>query len=108
MATDLVKLGLDAGAEPSFPGDELVARTDGADQDRLEHAMLAERVGQRGDLLRVEVPAGLERVGIDLGDGDRDQLGCLERSRFESTFLPTEQGFQAASETTSIHGRCPP
>src|SRR5262249_39559484 len=58
---DLVKLGLDAGAEPSFAGDELVARTDGADQYRLEHAMLPERVGQRGDLLRVELPARLER-----------------------------------------------
>ena len=67
--------------------------------------MLAERVGQRGDLRRVELAARLERVGIDLVDGDLDQLGAFERSRFESAFFTPEQGLQAASETTPIHGR---
>ena len=54
---------------------------------------------------RVELAAGLERIGIDLIDGDLDQLGAFERSRFESAFLTAEQGFQAASETSLIHGR---
>ena len=102
---DLVEVGLDAGAEPTLAGDELVAQPDGPDQDRLEHAVLPERVGQRGDLRRVELAARLERVGIDLIDGDLELLGPLERSRFESAFLTPQQGFQAASETTLIHGR---
>ena len=75
------------------------------DQDRLEHAVLAERVGQRGDLARVEMPARLERVGVDLVDGDMDQLGLFERAGLEPAFLAAEQGFQSASETSLIHGR---
>ena len=67
--------------------------------------MLAQRVGQRGDLLRVELAARLERVGIDLIDGDLDQLARLERARFESAFFTPEQGFQSASKTSLIHGR---
>ena len=75
------------------------------DQDRLEHAVLAERVGQRGDLARVEMPAGLERIGVDLVDGDLDQLGLFERARFKSAFFATQQCFEPASETSLIHGR---
>ena len=44
---NLVELGLDAGAQPALAGDELVAHAHGPDQDRLEHAVLAERIGQR-------------------------------------------------------------
>ena len=102
---DLVELGLDAGAEPALAGDELVAQPDGADEDRLEHPVLAERVGQRRDLGGVELAAGLERVGVDLIDGEVDQLGRLERAGLESAFLTPEQGFQAASEATSFYSR---
>ena len=93
------------GAEPALAGDELVAVADGADQDRLEHPVLAERVGQGGDLGRVELAAGLERVRVDLVDGDVEQLGGLERAGLEPPFLAAEQGFQAASEASLIHGR---
>ncbi len=67
--------------------------------------MLAERVGQRGDLRGVELAAGLERVGIDLVNGDLDQLGALVRTGFVPAFLTPEQGLQPASETASFHGR---
>ena len=87
-----MELGLDAGAEPALAGDELVAVADGPDEDRLEHAVLAERVGQGGDLGRVELAAGLERVGVDLVDGDVDQLGGLERARLEAPFLASRAG----------------
>ena len=82
-----MELGLDAGAEPSLAGDELVAVADGPDEDRLEHPVLAERVGQGGDLGRVELPAGLERVRVDLVDGDVEQLGRLERAGLEAPLL---------------------
>ena len=67
--------------------------------------MLAERVGQRGDLGGVELAARLERVGVDLVDGEVDQLGAVERAGLESAFFAAEQGFQAASESSLIHGR---
>ena len=49
-----MKLGLDAGPQPPLAGDELKALTDGTHQDRLKHAMLPQRVGQRGNILRVK------------------------------------------------------
>ena len=75
------------------------------DQDRLEHAVLAQRVGQRGDLARVELPAWLKRIGVDLIDGDLDQLGLFERAGLEPAFIAAQQCFQSASETSLIHGR---
>ena len=93
-----MKLGLDAGPQPPLAGDELIAIADGSHQDRLEHAVLAQRIGQRGDLGRREMAAGLVRVGIDLIDGDVDQLGSLERAGLEPSLLTTQQGFQAASQ----------
>ena len=100
-----MELGLDAGTQPALAGDQLVSRARCPDQDRLEHAVLAQRVGQRGDLARVELPARLERIGVDLIDGDLDQLGLFERAGFESAFFAAEQCFQSASETSLIHGR---
>ena len=67
--------------------------------------MLAERVGQRRDLGRVELAPRLEWVGVDLIDGQVDQVGAVERAGLESAFLAAEQGFQAAAESSLIHGR---
>ena len=54
----------------------------------------------------VEMAARLERVGVDLIDGDR---GCSSAPSselgLESAFLASQQGFQAASEASLIHGR---
>ena len=36
-----------------------------ADQDRLEHAVLADGLGQGGQLVLVEEPARLETAGVD-------------------------------------------
>ena len=82
-----MKLGLDARAEPALAGDQLVSRAHRPDEHGLKHAVLAERVGQTGDLARAEVPAGLEWIGVDLVDGDMDQLGLFERAGFEPTVI---------------------
>ena len=100
-----VELGLDTGPQPALTGDELVAIPDRAHQDRLQHAMLPERVGQRGDILGVELPARLVRVGVDLIDGDLDQLARIKRAAFKAPFFTTEQRFQSAPKTSFIHGR---
>ena len=55
---DLVELGLDAGTEPALAGDELVAVVDLADDDRLEHPVLA-MVGWCVLLLAACVPLAL-------------------------------------------------
>jgi hypothetical protein len=82
-----MELGLDAGAEAALAGDELVSLADRPHEDRLEHPVLAERVGQGGDLGRGEMAAGLIGIGIDLIDRDVKQLAGLERSRLESPIL---------------------
>ena len=102
---NLVELGLDAGPEPPFAGDELVALADGSHQDWLEHAVLAQRIRQGGNLCRREITARLIRVGIDLIDGDVEQLGALERAGLEPPLLTSQQGFQTASQASLIHGR---
>ncbi len=89
---DLVELGLDAGAEPALAGDELVAVVDRPDEDRLDHAVLAERVGQGGDLGRVELPAGLERVRVDLVDGDVESARRRRASRARSPLRRARAG----------------
>ncbi len=53
----------------------------------------------------VELAPRLERVGVDLIDGDLDQLARVERAAFEAPFFTTEQRFQSASKTSLIHGR---
>ena len=95
-----------AGAEPALAGDQLEPLADRPDEDRLEHAVLAERVGQRGDLVGVELPAGLERVRVDLVDGQVDQLGGLQRAGLEAALLGAEQrGRGRVRVVVLIHGR---
>src|SRR5262249_35837475 len=50
---------------PPFTGDELVAFVGGAHEHRLEHADLADRIGQRAELLPPEVPRWLGPGGPD-------------------------------------------
>jgi hypothetical protein len=51
------------------------------------------------------MPAGLIRVGIDLIDGDVEQLAALERAGLEPSLLTSQQGFQTASQASLIHVR---
>jgi len=99
-----VKLSFDAGAQPAFAGDELVSLARRPDQDRLKHAVLSQRVSQRGDFLGVEPPAWLERVRVNLIHGDLDQLAAIEQACVETPFFTAQQGFQSASKTSFIHG----
>ena len=54
---------------------------------------------------RVEITARLERIGVDPIDWDVRKVGRVEGAGLESPFLAPEQGFQAASESSLIHGR---
>ena len=70
--------------------------------------MLADRVGQGGNLGRIEVPPGLKRVRVDPVDGQVDEVGGLERGGLESALVGAQERVEAASESALIHGRCPP
>jgi hypothetical protein len=47
----------------------------------------------------------LKGIGVDLVDGNMDQLGLLERGGLEAPFFAAQEGFKSASETSLIHGR---
>ena len=57
---------------------DLVAVADGSNQDRLQHTVLAQRIGERRDLGGIERAPRLERVGVNLVDGDMHELRRLE------------------------------
>jgi hypothetical protein len=86
-----VKVRFDPGAQSALTGDELEALAERADDDRLEHAVLAQGVGQAGDLGGVELAAGLERVRVDLVDGNVDQLGHFEGTWLEAPLFGAEK-----------------
>src|ERR1051326_4618466 len=56
-------------SQAALAGDELVALADAADDQRLEHAMVANRVAQRLQVRLVESSPRLVRVDVDGGDG---------------------------------------
>ena len=87
----LAELRLDAGLQPSFARDELVAIIDGADDDGLQDTVLADRLGERGDLLGIEDTPRLERIRVDPGDQKPLEVGRLERSGLGSSLLRSEQ-----------------
>ena len=97
------------GAPAPLPGHELVgAAGQRADQDRLQDAALAQRVGQRLQALLVEALARLVRVGPDDVDGQIAQLclrlgalllGCARRK---------DRGQAAAHAPGASHGQRPP
>src|SRR5690606_13067412 len=61
---------------PTLAGDQRVAvPLDLPYEDRLEHTELADRCGEPGQGLLVEVVARLVRVGLDLPDGDLTDAG---------------------------------
>ncbi len=101
-----VKLGLDAGAQPALAGDQLVAQAHGS-LTRTGWSMPCWRSESASEAisLALKLAARLERVGVDLIDGDLDQLGLFERAGLKSAFFATQQCFESASETSLIHGR---
>jgi hypothetical protein len=67
--------------------------------------VLPQRVGQGGDLGRIEMPARLEGVRVDLIDRDVDEVRGVERGGFVSSFLAPKKCFQPAAEASLIHVR---
>ena len=85
---DGVLAGLTGGPPPPLPHDELVARLavgsslrDPADDDGLQDADLPDGVRQLGELVVVEDPSRLARVGPDVVEGDLGELGSGHRSK---------------------------
>ena len=82
------------------------AIADRANEHRLQHAMLSQRIGQRGDFVGIELPARLKGVGVNLIDGDLHQVARVnKRPPFKATFLTAEQCFESAPQASLIHGR---
>ena len=81
-----VPAGLDGGPQAALAGDQLVALADAADDHGLDHAVLANAVGQRVDLGFVEVAPRLERIAIDLVDAELRQ-----RRRRANRIVPLRQ-----------------
>src|SRR5205085_4457381 len=68
--------GFPRRAPTPLAGDQLVAPGGPrADDDRLEHALGADRAGEPGSRLRLEAAARLPRVGMDHLDGEMRELG---------------------------------
>ncbi len=68
---NLEETGTLRGAPAAFAGDDLpdaVHARLGADQDRLQHALVADRRGQLVQILTVEDLAGLIRIGLQALD----------------------------------------
>ena len=107
--------GEGGGAEPALPGDELEAVAVALHDDGLEDAVGADRVGEAGEGLGVEVAPRLLGVGADGGDRDLDELGVVlgragpgvlveDRGRARRA---AEQGVEAASEPAAAGRRAP-
>jgi hypothetical protein len=69
------------GAPPPLPRDDLVPVVDGTNENRLQHADLADRVGERPERLLVEVVPRLEAVGADRRRGERLETPRLRLER---------------------------
>ena len=65
--------GLDRGPQPPLAGDQLIPVVDLPDQDRLQHAVFLEALGQRRDLGLVEIASRLERIVVDFVDIQPEQ-----------------------------------
>jgi hypothetical protein len=102
---NLVKLRFDARTQSPLAGDQLVSAGRFPNEHRLEHAVLAQRIGEGRNVRCAEMPAGLEGIGVDLIDGDLKELGLFERAWLKSAVIAAQQCFEPASETSLIHGR---
>ena len=67
--------------------------------------MLADRVGQGGELGGVEMAAGRERVRGDPINLELLEVGGFERRRLETPFVGPQKRVEAASESALVHGR---
>src|SRR5690606_22465331 len=94
------------GREPAaLAGDQLIARRVVgmlAQQARLEHAVLAHRLGQGGQLVLVEIPPRLEPAGVDLLDRDGTRLAAGLSGGAIFVGVLAEQRAEAASERAAL------
>ena len=84
-------------------GDELVAVVaEWPHQNRLQHAELSHRRGQRGERFLVEAAPGLVRVGRDAADRD---LGQAQRTGLARRRLRRDQCPEPSTETATARHR---
>jgi hypothetical protein len=67
---NLGKAGKFGGAPAALSGDQLVARTGGADDQRLDDAVFADGLGEFLEAVGLEDGARLQRIGVDIADGN--------------------------------------
>jgi hypothetical protein len=67
---NLGKAGKFGGAPAALSGDELVAGTGGADDQRLDNAVFADGLGEFLEAVGLEDGARLQGIGVDIADGN--------------------------------------
>ena len=109
MAGTVVEARQPRGAPAALAGDQLEgpARSR-ADQHRLEHSPLAQRVGEGGQAVLVEAAPGLVGVGLDRVEGERAQVGlgappASGRSGSPRARGPCREGAAVAGLATGGH-----
>jgi hypothetical protein len=99
---DGFEAGALGGAEAAFPGDQLIPVAVGADDERLQHAVLANAGAEAREFVLVERLAGLMRVLADAVDRDPRRVGR------RGAVVAADQGVQPAAEAGFGGHRQPP
>ncbi len=95
------------GAPAPLAGDQLVLRAHRPHQDRLQHAVLPDGIGELGQRVLLVGEARLRRVGQDLVDRDLPDLG-MDRLRFDERDDAGTQvdGLCLIEETMDVLAEC--
>jgi hypothetical protein len=104
---DDLETGLARSAPAALAGDQLVAAVrERPDDERLDHAGLGNRLGERRDRLGVEAAPRLVGVRPDQGDGDLAEVGLADtldrQDRGKSPAHPPPLGAHAAASSNSV------
>ena len=100
----LMELG-DLGRAPApLAGDDLMHAGPGwmnPDQERLQDAVAADRLCQGFELIGIEMPARLQRAGLELADGQMP-LGTARPRRGRGAGIPQQRGEAAAEAALGL------
>jgi hypothetical protein len=100
-AGDDLQAGLLRRDEPAFTGDELIAIADRPDEQRLQHAVLADAVDQFVERGLLEVLSGLKRVAFDQLDVDFGMV-VVAGSGAVAVGATADEGVEAAAQPPAL------